>query len=208
MDFHYVFFILTCTAFSSASASISSESSCDFSGVDFEGAIAKLIAKLPEYEIVGPEQYYPVFAGLEIKGFNVSGFQKLLQYGPAIPYCLNGTRRVQVDFIDAGDVLIAIPLRHCSGYQGTLSLHSRLSRFTVQFHVGHSDEDGTTTLSYPGPIVPVMTGNNIQVDVDGAGRNVNAVAGALAMVFPAETMGIWNHVFDYALSRALEEALN
>ncbi|KAH6919796.1 hypothetical protein HPB50_029217 [Hyalomma asiaticum] len=109
---------------------------CDFTGIDVEGAITELIAKFPESDLIGPEKYYPVFAGLEISGFNASGFHKLRKFGPAIPYCSNGTRMVQVDFIDIGDVVISTPWRHCSGHQGTLRVSSELSRFTVQLRVG------------------------------------------------------------------------
>nr|XP_037274801.1 uncharacterized protein LOC119167435 isoform X1 [Rhipicephalus microplus] len=207
MNFHYLFFALICTALSSAMASVSSGSSCDFSSVNAEDAIDKLIDKFPEYEIIGPEKYYPVFAGFEISGFNVSGFHKLHQYGPVMHYCRNGTRLVQVDFINTGVVLITTPWKHCSGYQGTFSLRSRLSRFTVQFHVGLSNEDGETKLSYHGSIIPVIT-ENIQAEVDGAGRNVNVVAGVLAMMFPEVTKKMWNQQFYYPLSRVLYRVLS
>ncbi|KAL3200575.1 hypothetical protein MRX96_043271 [Rhipicephalus microplus] len=104
MNFHYLFFALTCTAVSSATASVSSGSSCGFSRVNVEDPIDTLFTKFPEYEIIGPEKYYPVFAGFEVSGFNVSGFHKLHQYGPVMPYCRNGTRLVQVDFINTGVV--------------------------------------------------------------------------------------------------------
>lgn len=207
IDFCHLFFALTWMALSSAYASSSPDSACDLSGIDVDGAITKLIAKFPEYQIVGPEKYYPVFAGFEISGFNVSGFHKLQQYGPAIPYCLNGTRRVQVDLLNAGDVVIATPWRHCSGHQGTLSLRSRLSRFTVQFHVGLSEEDKQTKLAYQGPTIPVIT-VSVQINVDGAGHPVNTAAGILSMIFPEVTMEMWNEQFYYSLSQALHRALN
>lgn len=207
MDFCHLFFALTWMALSSAYASSSPDSACDLSGIDVDGAITKLIAKFPEYQIVGPEKYYPVFAGFEISGFNVSGFHKLQQYGPAIPYCLNSTRRVQVDLLNAGDVVIATPWRHCSGHQGTLSLRSRLSRFTVQFHVGLSEEDKQTKLAYQGPTIPVIT-VSVQINVDGAGHPVNTAAGILSMIFPEVTMEMWNEQFYYSLSQALHRALN
>lgn len=207
MNFHYLFLALTFTAVSSAMAVVSSGSSCDFSSVSVEDAIDKLIAQFPEYEIIGPEKYYPVFAGFEISGSNVSGFHKLHQYGPVMPYCRNGTRLVQVDFINFGDVLIATPWKHCSGHQGTFSLRSMLSRFTVQFHVGLSDEDGETKLSYNGFTIPVTT-ENIQAEVDGAGRNVNVVAGVLAMMFPEVTKEMWNQKFYFPLSEVIYRVLS
>ncbi|XP_054928069.1 uncharacterized protein [Dermacentor andersoni] len=94
MAFRYLWLAIACTALSPSVASMLPESACDFTGMDVEGAIARLIAKLPDDVVIGPEEYYPVFAGLEIRAFNASGFRKLQQYGPAIPYCVNGTRKV------------------------------------------------------------------------------------------------------------------
>ncbi|KAL1418038.1 hypothetical protein MTO96_026317 [Rhipicephalus appendiculatus] len=194
-------------ALSSASAHASPDSTCDFSGFDVDGAIRNLIAKFPEYEIIGPEEYHPLFAGFEISGHTVSGFHKLHQYGPAILYCVNGTRRAQVDFLNTGDVVIETAWKHCSGRQGTLSLRSKLSRFTVQFQTELNEQDNETELHYRGPPIPVTT-ENVQLEVDGLGENVIIASRILAMVFPAVTMQVWNEQFSYPMSVAFFRALN
>ncbi|KAH7941660.1 hypothetical protein HPB49_015862 [Dermacentor silvarum] len=207
MAFHYLWFAVSSTALSSAVARIFSGSACDFTGMDVDGTIARLIAKFPDHEFIGRENFYPVFAGFEIRGFNASGFHKLQQYGPAIPYCVNGRALVQVDFINTGDVVLTMPWRHCSGQEGAFSLRSELSRFTTQFHIGQSDIDKDIKLFYQGPTIPVAI-QNIQINVDGAGTSANGVAGILGTVFPAITKELWNDQFFYTLSRALHQALN
>ncbi|XP_037575928.1 uncharacterized protein LOC119458171 [Dermacentor silvarum] len=207
MAFRYLWFAVACTALTSAVAHIFSGSACDFTGIDVDGAITRLIAKFPDHDFIGREKFYPVVAGFEMRGFNASGFHKLKQYGPAIPYCINGTRMVQVDFINTGVVVLTMPWRHCSGQEGTFSLRSELSRFTTQFHIRQSERDKGIKLFYQGPTIPLTT-QNIQINVDGAGRSANAVAGILAMVFPAITKELWDQQFLYSLSRALHQALN
>lgn len=205
MAFFPIPFALTCTCISYAAAHISPASECDFTGIDVESAITELIAKFPEFDFIGPEKYYPVFAGLEISGFNASGFHKLQKFGPVIPYCSNGTRMLQVDFINTGDVVITTPWRHCSGHQGTLLVRSELSRSTVQLRVGLG-EDKDVKLSYEGPIVPVIS-ENIRISLDGAGPNVDKILTALATAFPAVSSVIWGQQFYYSLIRALYRAL-
>ncbi|XP_075553949.1 uncharacterized protein LOC142586964 [Dermacentor variabilis] len=205
MTFRYLCLAVACTALSSSVANTFPGSACDFTGMDVEGAIARLIAKLPDVVVIGPEEYYPVFAGLEIRAFNASGFRKLQQYGPAIPYCVNDTRKVQVEFINTGGVILATPWRHCSGLEGTFSLRSTLSRFTMQFHIGLSERDNDIKLSYRGSAVPLTT-ENIEINVDGAGPSARTVARILAMVFPGVTRELWNEQFFYPLSQAFDEA--
>lgn len=207
MAFRYLWFAVALTALSSAVARAFPGSTCDFTGIDVDAAIARLISKLPDHEFIGGEKFYPVFAGFEIRGFNASGFHKLQQYGPAIPYCVNGSRMVQADFINKGDVVLTTPWRHCSGQEGTIRLRSEISRFTTQFHIGQSEKDKDIMLFCRGPTIPLTT-ENIQINVDGAGPNANAVAGILGMVFPAITKELWNQQFFYPLNRALHQALN
>lgn len=204
MAYSPIVFVL-CTCLSYAAAQISPASDCDFTGIDVESAITELIAKFPESDLIGPEKYYPVFAGLEISGFNASGFHKLRKFGPAIPYCSNGTRMVQVDFIDIGDVVISTPWRHCSGHQGTLRVSSELSRFTVQLRVGLGEDNEHVKLSYEGPIIPVMS-KNVRMSLDGAGENVDKVLTALTSAFPAVSSELWDQQFYYPLLRALRRA--
>lgn len=206
MAFFPILFALTCTCISYAAAHSSpAASECDFTGIDVESAITELIAKFPESDFIGPEKYYPVFAGLEISGFNASGFHKLQKFGPVIPYCSNGTRMLQVDFINTGDVVIRTPWRHCSGHQGTLGVSSELSRFTVQLRVGLGEDNKDVKLSYEGPIVPVIS-ENVRISLDGAGPNVDKMLTALATAFPAVSSVIWDQQFYYSLIRALYRA--
>lgn len=205
MAFSLILFALTCTCISYAAAHISPASECDFTGIDVESAITQLIAKFPESDLIGPEKYYPVFAGLEISGFNTSGFHKLRKFGPAIPYCSNGTRMVQVDFINTGDVVMRTPWRHCSGHQGTLRVSSELSRFTVQLSVGLGEDNKDVKLSFEGPIIPVIS-KNVRISMDGAGGNVDKVLTALAIAFPAVSSEVWDQQFYYSLIRALYRA--
>ncbi|XP_049526769.1 uncharacterized protein LOC125946795 [Dermacentor silvarum] len=206
MAFRYLWLAVAFTALSSTVARVFPGSTCNFTGIDVDGAIARLITKFPDHEFIGPEKFYPVFAGFEIRGINASGFHKLQQYGPAIPYCMNGSRMVQVDFIKTGDVVLTTPWRHCSGQEGTITLRSEVSRFTTQFHIAQSEREEDIKLFCRGPTIPLTT-ENIQINVDGAGPNANTVAGILAMVFPGITKELWNQQFFYPLSRAFIKPL-
>ncbi|XP_050037356.2 uncharacterized protein [Dermacentor andersoni] len=207
MALRYLCLAVACTALPFAVASIFPGSACDFTGIDVEGAVARLIAKLPDDVVTGSEEFYPVIAGFEVRAFDATGFRKLQQFGPAMPHCVNGTRRVQVEFINTGDVVLVAPWRHCSGLQGTFRLRSALSSFKTHFHIGLGERDNDIKLSYHGPTLPLTT-DNVQVNVGGAWPNANTVAGILAIVFPAVVRELWNAQFFFRLSQAFDEALN
>ncbi|KAL1418048.1 hypothetical protein MTO96_026326 [Rhipicephalus appendiculatus] len=91
---------------------------CDFTDVNIDDEVfSRLIARLPESLESGPEGYHTLFPGIEVGRQTFEGLNKLRQFGPAIPYCTNGARMVQVDFYSDGDARSWSPWKICSDDQ-------------------------------------------------------------------------------------------
>lgn len=178
---------------------------CDFSGFNPNLAVTRLISKFPKYVTFGPEGFTEIFPGFEGGRLNVSGFQRLTQYGPALPYCMNGSRFLQFELVNDDDVVMSTPWRTCSGNQGSISLRTEFSRFTVQLAVGRAGVNDVA-LSYQGPTVPVSTVNPYLV-VDGAGDALRMVAGTLSKIFSPITLELWHNQFFSNFYAALKQAL-
>lgn len=191
-----------------ASAQPHTDNSCDFMHLDLEGAVDKLLAKLPEYHLVGPQSFGPVFPGLEIGGMNISGLNKVKRYGPLLPYCMNGTRMLQLDLINSFGTALSSPWRYCSGSEGNITLLTELTRLTTQFRVSVSESSSDVVLSYEGPTIPVTT-EGLVVVLEGAGDIARKVTATLSLAF----RGFLQHMsafmfyrqFGVILQNAIEE---
>ncbi|KAL1418059.1 hypothetical protein MTO96_026336 [Rhipicephalus appendiculatus] len=129
---------------------------CDFTGMDLDAAISRMLAKIPAYEEKVGDTYRHTLAGIAFVGINMTGMNKLIRYGPAIRYCVNGTRMVQIDLVNDGDVKISVPWKSCEGSTGTIYLTADFSRFTTQLRVKENGF-GEVSFSNEGPVYPVST---------------------------------------------------
>ncbi|XP_049526758.1 uncharacterized protein LOC125946791 [Dermacentor silvarum] len=197
---------ITCLAVSVAGFAYETESvDCDFTGIDVDAAISRMLSKIPKYEERISETYRMSFAGIKFFGVNTTGMNKLSLYGPAIPYCINGTRMIQVDLVNDGDVVVSWPWKTCEGREGTIDLKADVSRFTTQLRVtatGFND----VSFSHDGPVLPV-TAENIVLKINGAGLAPTVVTEYLSMVFPAVLRAIWNYQFFYFADISLDKAV-
>lgn len=181
-------------------------SSCDFSNMDLDRALMRVLTRLPTYVEHGFEGYRTVLPGFEVGRLNTSGWNLLRQYGPAIPYCLNGSHMLQVDLVNKDDIVLSEPWRTCSGKEGSFNLRAEVSRFTVQFHVVTTGVGQAVKLSYVGATLPVST-MNIYLTVEGAGNGVKSAALVLSKVLEGIGQKMWNRHFFVPFRTALIKAL-
>ncbi|XP_037575919.1 uncharacterized protein LOC119458164 isoform X2 [Dermacentor silvarum] len=182
---------------------------CDFSGIDLDGALDKVLGNLPRYHAPDRRGFRRAFAGLETGSLNVTGLDKIRRFGAIHPYCDNGTLLMSVDVIDEGDVVLSLPWRACSGHEGTLNVRTGLSRFTLVFRVvteESSNNVDNTVLTYEGPLIPVITVDP-HIYINGAGREIRTASMILSKLLPAFTEGVWNDYFFIYFRGALREAL-
>ncbi|XP_077521709.1 uncharacterized protein LOC144132870 [Amblyomma americanum] len=182
------------------------DNSCDFTHIDLDGAVDKLLAKLPEHHLVGSQSFSPLFAGLEIGGLNISGLDGVHGYGPLLPYCVNGTRMLQLDLITSSNTALSTRWRHCSGSEGSIRLRSRITRLTTQFSVTLDESSRDVVLSYEGPAVPVATEGLILV-VEGAGDIARQAIGGLSLAFNGAFQQLWRILFNEHFVVVLRNAL-
>nr|XP_054928070.1 uncharacterized protein LOC129385464 [Dermacentor andersoni] len=181
------------------------DTTCDFSGLSLDNEVSRVIARLPEIQGSRRQQDQPYAPGLEIAGFTLKNLNKLRLYGPLFPYCINGTRMLQVDFVNDGDIVLSLPWKVCSGHAGNFSLSASFSRFTAQFRILESSGDGVK-LELLGRIVPVTT-EGLRGVVGGAGSEVRLAFQILSAVFPSVVNEVWYWEFSIAFDRALRKAI-
>ncbi|KAH7932077.1 hypothetical protein HPB52_024889 [Rhipicephalus sanguineus] len=177
---------------------------CDFTGIDVDAAISRMLARIPAYEDRMSESYKSTFAGIGFLGVNMTGMNKLTRYGPAIPYCINGSRMVQIDLVNDGDVTISVPWKSCWGSSGTIDLKADFSRFTTQLRV---KENGLSEVifSHEGPMYPVSA-EEITLRVSGAGMDTMIATHYLSLVFPGVLRELWNDQFFYYANISIDKA--
>ncbi|KAL1418060.1 hypothetical protein MTO96_026336 [Rhipicephalus appendiculatus] len=178
---------------------------CDFTGIDVDAALSRMLAKIPAYSERVSQAYKTTLAGIEFLGVNMTGMNKLIQYGPAIRYCVNGTRMVQVDLVNDGDVKISVPWKSCEGSTGTIDLSADFSRFTTQLRVKENGL-GKVSFSNKGPMYPVSS-EEIKLRITGAGMHVMMAANYLSLIFPGFLREMWNDQFFYYAYMSIVDAI-
>ncbi|KAL1418032.1 hypothetical protein MTO96_026311 [Rhipicephalus appendiculatus] len=183
-------------------------SECDFSGIDLEGAVEKILARLPGNVTLNAGNFQPVVQGLDMGEVIVTGMNEIKRYGALKPFCAGGQRFLEVDFINRDDVAVYFPWRTCSGNEGHVMMRAELSRFTVIFRVEVGGLAENAVLRYEGPTVPVNT-HNVHVIIEGAGSVGRIFSAILSWVLPAFTHELWKgeffSVFKTLLRKALEQ---
>lgn len=178
--------------------------SCDFTGIDVDAAVSRFLAKLPKEAVVGTNPFRTVFPGFEVGGLQISGLRLLRQFGPAIPYCVNGSRQLQVDLINNGRVFLSVPWRTCSGNEGSIMLSAGVSRFTVQLGLAQSDSARGEVNPHLLDYAPVAT-EELFVGVLGAGPASKPVTVVLSKMFDGVLREAWHNVFYQAFLGVLSE---
>ncbi|KAL1418057.1 hypothetical protein MTO96_026334 [Rhipicephalus appendiculatus] len=181
---------------------VDSESApCDFTDVTIDDELfSRLVAKLPEGMESGPQGYHTfVFAGLEAGGLTVHGLSKMQQFGPAIPFCANGSRMLQVDLYSSGDTHFSTPWKTCSGNEGHITIQASFTRFTFQFRVVESTAAGVK-LEFDRAL-PVVT-QGVRISVDGAGRAVRATFEILSALLPSFMEELWSSQYSLNINKA------
>uniref|UniRef100_A0A023GAU8 Putative secreted protein n=1 Tax=Amblyomma triste TaxID=251400 RepID=A0A023GAU8_AMBTT len=185
--------IVTCMAVSVAGIQFNPDSSCDFTGIDVDDAIARMLAKLPGHQLrIGG--FKGTFAGIEFLHLNMSGLNKLRRFGAAVPYCINGTRMIRVELVCDDDAALTVPWKFCTGTEGSIEMRPKLVRFTTLFSVNVPDITQDVKLAYEGPTIPVTT-ENLKLSVNGAGSFSLILSTYFSMAFPAVIREIWNENF-------------
>lgn len=187
------------------------DASCDFTGFDPYAAVSRILAKMPTHTEPSNHKFstFPgvsIFPGFEIGGLNVTGLDNIEQYGPALPFCVNGSRLLQVDLIHRADVTLSMPWRSCSGMEGSVSLRAELSRFTVQFRLVDSELGNETVLSFVSPVAPVIL-EGAHVVIEDAGQALKTATGVLSLVFDGVIRDMYNRLFFSSFQWALLKAL-
>ncbi|KAL1418041.1 hypothetical protein MTO96_026320 [Rhipicephalus appendiculatus] len=165
--------VLSSLRTTSADAVYEEDSTCDFRGLRLRDELTRVLAELPKVPAFGTQDLSPYVPGLEIAGFTVEGLDQLTLYGPLVPYCINGTRMLQADFFNEGNIVFTLPWKACSGHEGVkLRLASR--------------------------IVPVTT-QGVRASVEGAGPDVRDASEKLSTLIPGllEEMWYWEFAFEF-----------
>uniref|UniRef100_A0A023GE37 Putative secreted protein n=1 Tax=Amblyomma triste TaxID=251400 RepID=A0A023GE37_AMBTT len=189
-----VILALACLAISAAGFEYRTESSCDFSGIDLDGPINRMLSKLPAYELSQSPLYKGEFAGVDFLGLNFTGLNKLQRYGAIAPFCVDGIRKVQVDFAQHDDLALIVPWKTCKGRNGILQLKPLVSRITTIFRIEANELGQVTKLVHEGPVVPVAT-EQLKASVHGGGFFLSIMTEYLSYAFPAFLREIWNQEF-------------
>lgn len=179
---------------------------CDFKGFDSSAAVSRILAKMPPTIEPAHPKFTTLFPGFEIGGLTASGLHRLEQYGAALPFCVNGSRLVQVDLIHKRDVAMSMTWRSCSGMEGTVRLRAELSRFTVLFRLVDSEVGRDTSLSFVPPVAPV-TLEGAHVEIEDASVAVKIATGVLSNVFEGVIRDTYNQLFFSSFYGALQKAL-
>ncbi|XP_037274805.2 uncharacterized protein LOC119167438 [Rhipicephalus microplus] len=175
---------------------------CDFTDVTVDDEVlSRLIAKLPEGMESGPQDYRPIFPGLQVGGITVHGLSKLRQFGPVIPYCTNGSRMIQVEIYSDGEAHFLAPWKTCSGDSGHIKFDASLTRFTFQFRVTESTAAGVK-LEFDRAL-PVVT-QGVRIFVDGAAPAIRATIEVLSALLPAFTEHLFSSQFSQNVSKAFQ----
>ncbi|XP_075553954.1 uncharacterized protein LOC142586971 [Dermacentor variabilis] len=181
------------------------DTTCDFSALSLDDEVSRGLARLPEIQGSDRQQLEPYVAGLQVGEFTMKGLNKLRRYGPLFPYCINGSRMLQVDFVNDGDIALSLPWKVCSGHAGNFSLRATFSRFTAQFRILESSGVGVK-LELLGRIVPVAT-EGLRGIVDGAGSEVRFASQVLSAAFPSVVNEFWYWEFSVGFDRALRKPI-
>uniref|UniRef100_A0A224YIF9 Metastriate one of each protein family n=1 Tax=Rhipicephalus zambeziensis TaxID=60191 RepID=A0A224YIF9_9ACAR len=181
----------------SADAVYEEDSTCDFRGLRLRDELTRVLAELPKVPAFGTQDLSPYVPGLEIAGFTVEGLDQLTLYGPLVPYCINGTRMLQADFFNEGNIVFRLPWKACSGHEGRFSVRATLFRFTAQFRILESPDEGVK-LRLASRIVPVTT-QGVRAFVEGAGPDVRDASEKLSTLIPGllEEMWYWEFAFEF-----------
>ncbi|XP_077521707.1 uncharacterized protein LOC144132868 [Amblyomma americanum] len=181
---------------------------CDFSGIDLDKEVDKIVSMLPKtYHAGGPEDFTPIFTGLDVAGVQATGIDKIKRYGPVVPYCFKGTAMAHMDFINDGDVQLTAPWRLCSGQKGKVSLRAEYSRFTVHLRL-RSRNAGEKYLAMTSeyPIMPVET-YGAAIIVEGVSDGVKIASSILSSLFPSIPLKLWIENFFPNFREALRYAV-
>lgn len=180
------------------------DTSCDFTGIDVEAAKSRFLAKMPKETKTIQPGFRKVFPGFEVGGIEVRGWQHLRQFGPATPYCLNGSRLLQMDLVNDGRLSLSVPWRTCSGKEGSFTLSAAVCRFTVQLEFENSYSSNEEVILHLSDYAPSAT-EELLLGVVGAGPVVNGVAAVLGKLFGEVFREAWNDTFVQAFLAALKD---
>uniref|UniRef100_A0A023GAU2 Putative secreted protein n=1 Tax=Amblyomma triste TaxID=251400 RepID=A0A023GAU2_AMBTT len=201
------FWAMACIAASSATGfEYRTDTPCDFSGIDLDGPISRMLTSLPEYMMRDSPEFRAEFAGIEFFGLKISGLNKVRRYGAVIPFCINGTRMIQVEFAQDGDVSLSVPWKTCTGAEGELQLRASVSRFTTLFRIEAPSLGQEVTLELAERTLPVST-EELMLRVRGGGMFPAIVSRYLSMAFPAVLRAMWYEQFFYNFDRSIRQAL-
>lgn len=182
----------------------SSDPSCDFTGFSEEAAVSRFLAKVPKEANVGRQHFHTIFPGFEVGGLKVRGLQLLRQFGPAIPYCVNGSRQLQVDLINNGRIF-SVPWKTCSGKEGSIMLSAGVSRFTLQLRLVESVSGSADVSLHLHDYAPSAT-EELFVAVRGIDdRAITPVTMVLSKIFDGVLREAWNGMFYQGVLSILNE---
>nr|XP_050038092.2 uncharacterized protein LOC126534935 [Dermacentor andersoni] len=181
-------------------ASATNKTDCVFTDLDLDDALTSLISELSIHEdqMKRIGSYLDI---LDVQCCSTSGLQRLRQYGPLLPYCVNGTRKFQVDLVPDGPIEMKMNWRWYNGFEGTLTLGAQLSRLTLQFVVSEQPL-GKIALRLENPLVPVAT-EMTYAEVEGVGETARAVTAIWSKLLPSLTQRVWNEYFLANLRKAI-----
>lgn len=185
--------------------STTSETDCSFTDLDLGGALTSVITQLSKHEQQMSDGISPYVDLLDIQCCNMSGLRLLRQYGPLLHYCVNGTRKFQVDLVHNGSIEVIMSWTLYNGDKGTLTVGAELSRFTLQFVVLEQPPEKTIALRLEYPLVPVAT-KMTYATVEGVGETVRAATELWSNLWPSVTQRVWNEYFLEYLRRAICDA--
>lgn len=180
------------------------DTSCDFTGIDVQATKSRFLAKMPKETKTMRPGFRTVFPGFEVGGLEVRGWQHLRQFGPAIPYCLNGSRLLQMDLVNDGRISLSVPWRTCSGKEGSIVLSAGVSRFTVQLEFVNSYSANEGVILHLSDYAPSAT-EELSLRVLGAGPTVNTMTMILSKIFGGVLREAWNDTFVQAFLATLKD---
>ncbi|XP_075722405.1 uncharacterized protein LOC119167434 [Rhipicephalus microplus] len=185
-------------------ASTSSEKECVFTDLDLKGALKATLTHLSKYQVHVYEDMSSYGNLLIIECCNVTGLSHLRQYGPLLPYCVKGARKLQVDFLHDDPIEVAMKWWTYRGVKGMFVLGAVLSRFTLQFEVIPGPSENSTTLKLEDPVVSVVTGRTYAV-VGDVGEIAEAATEFWSNMLPSLTERAWKYYFFDHLRRAIRD---
>lgn len=182
---------------------------CDFSGIDMEDMVKKILRRLPSHHTKSNGHVEEVVSGFFVGPTEYKNMDDLEMFSPVVGFCRDGFKLMQVDVLNTkAPLLVLIPWRTCGGKNGTIEVFTQ-ARVTLTFRVVDPTVITNETRNESPmihPDVPQLVYMSVgRLRLRGAGEVLGAVAMHLGKLFPGIIKELGHEMVTYILRDVLNE---